>query len=1182
MEYGNKWIEKVISEDLRIETKEKLKGYYCWSLGTRKESYAHVFICELKNQKELENYWKIIIRQVAVYVQSELENLLERSNFYVWFFVNGKVLQSLQKTIEDDVYSSKKFIIVEEKQSTMEQKLELIKKRLFVFDFALKKSEKRMLSEVKIENFRTYKGKKVFDFWENGEIARLVVLFAPNGMGKTSFFDGVEWNLTGKIERFEELGKKKSYSGEVVLKNKEAGIKEKAFVNLYFDNGDYIERNVSNINNHTKRDTGKGSSSVSSEELRRYIDNEKVWKNLILQHHKIDGFIAAKSSQELYREWGNLWDVSGKKRAKFEESFKKKKQAEKEFINVRVDYEKLEQKYKEVEKGRTFIEGICNNIEKFQRLSGKDILSKVDFQTISAKEYLSWSSLVDQEIDNYQIEKEKFENKLQYIKKGYEEDIKFYLEALEQQKEKEKQIELIENSLSHLKKKQLALLKKREVEDELEQLKEQEKIYRIVKERDMIWYNRGKKYFTIIENQERITKCLKEIEEKNILILNIEIEKLELQYTEQEKKVEQKEEYKILCRHREEIENLQNKIERLLEQIQKCVMDKLQNQLEEKNKIERLQKLKEKFFSSISQTLLAYESKELKLIEDEEELKEEHKQILDKLDEYFKQKKVLDEIDSKILKEEALEEEFQKFLINARKLIEKQNLSNCPVCNKVFQSQEELLESTYKSFSVEGEILKQEKNEQQHRLKELENQINRGIESYNSILTRIVADEEIKWSNQIRISVELEQLHQQLQKDLEKCYKEIEQIQIEDQKQGIYAIYTLDGIENWYNLWETNQNAEILKLKQQLEENKSQLQAYQEMKESLLELLKKNKDILLEIEQEMKDELIFLKQVKVLIKEKTYIQIEEKLFEMKERERNLEIQQKNLQEELEIYQNISVSEEESYRKELNDLQLSLQPIKNEIEKVWLRIQEIFPEEKDSTIYVLKEDKIKSIENKLYKEIEQIQEILELLNLLKYNNEVKVYFSDCKKLYEELEKKAEDRKEKEFVKKETECIYEQAKLDIQNEMQQFLHKFQVNDIYKKLDPHEELKSLVSQFDFTDDGRPELEFHVSGKNGKTYPPEWYFSTAQLNVVAFSVFLGRALQVEDVPIKSIFIDDPIGHFDDMNIVGFVDLLRNIIENTDRQLIISTHEERVFGLIQRKLPKEYYSVKYIDFREY
>lgn len=149
------------------------------------------------------------------------------------------------------------------------------------------------------------------------------------------------------------------------------------------------------------------------------------------------------------------------------------------------------------------------------------------------------------------------------------------------------------------------------------------------------------------------------------------------------------------------------------------------------------------------------------------------------------------------------------------------------------------------------------------------------------------------------------------------------------------------------------------------------------------------------------------------------------------------------------------------------------------------------------------------------------------------------------------------------------------------MEEFLQKYRMGEIYEKLEPHEKLKHLIAEFSFDEKGQPGLSFGVTGEKGDIYPPAWFLSTAQLNVVAFAIFLGRALQKEDVPLKSIFIDDPIGHFDEMNIVGFVDLLRNILENTDRQLIISTHEERVFGLIKRKMPQESYPVCYIDFRE-
>lgn len=145
----------------------------------------------------------------------------------------------------------------------------------------------------------------------------------------------------------------------------------------------------------------------------------------------------------------------------------------------------------------------------------------------------------------------------------------------------------------------------------------------------------------------------------------------------------------------------------------------------------------------------------------------------------------------------------------------------------------------------------------------------------------------------------------------------------------------------------------------------------------------------------------------------------------------------------------------------------------------------------------------------------------------------------------------------------------------------MQRYQMGEIYEKLEPHEKLKHLVARFSFDEKEQPGLSFAVIGEEGKPYPPAWFLSTAQLNVAAFAIFLGKALQKGNAPLKSIFIDDPIGHFDEMNIVGFVDLLRNILENTDRQLIISTHEERVFRLIRRKMPEESYPVCYIDFRE-
>jgi exonuclease SbcC len=58
--------------------------------------------------------------------------------------------------------------------------------------------------KVEIQAFRAYNevGDGTFDFnIGNGQNADLVGIYAPNGFGKTSFYDAVEWGITKNIHR---------------------------------------------------------------------------------------------------------------------------------------------------------------------------------------------------------------------------------------------------------------------------------------------------------------------------------------------------------------------------------------------------------------------------------------------------------------------------------------------------------------------------------------------------------------------------------------------------------------------------------------------------------------------------------------------------------------------------------------------------------------------------------------------------------------------------------------------------------------------------------------------------------------------------------------------------------------------------------------------------------------------
>lgn len=185
------------------------------------------------------------------------------------------------------------------------------------------------------------------------------------------------------------------------------------------------------------------------------------------------------------------------------------------------------------------------------------------------------------------------------------------------------------------------------------------------------------------------------------------------------------------------------------------------------------------------------------------------------------------------------------------------------------------------------------------------------------------------------------------------------------------------------------------------------------------------------------------------------------------------------------------------------------------------------------------------------------------------------YKDCMKEIKGYRKKKNQEKEKadEWGKR-----FEQAKKVLEEKMKIYFNQKSINEIYRKIDPHDVMKRVDYQLDFNEKDEPQLFVQVRDeKEQGAYRPEWYFSTAQLNTVAFSSFFGRALTAENLSLSTIFVDDPIGHFDDMNILGFADLMRSVLEVNDCQVILSTHDEKVFRILERKLNPEYYSAKFI-----
>ncbi|MGB4075529.1 AAA family ATPase [Pseudomonas sp.] len=86
----------------------------------------------------------------------------------------------------------------------------------------------------------------------------------------------------------------------------------------------------------------------------------------------------------------------------------------------------------------------------------------------------------------------------------------------------------------------------------------------------------------------------------------------------------------------------------------------------------------------------------------------------------------------------------------------------------------------------------------------------------------------------------------------------------------------------------------------------------------------------------------------------------------------------------------------------------------------------------------------------------------------------------------------------------------------------------------------------------------------------------SSGQLSslVLSFTLALNKRYAKNTI----MLIDDPVQSLDDINVAGFIDLLRN--EFSDRQVILSTHEDEISSYMQYKFKKYTLDSESIDFK--
>lgn len=485
----------------------------------------------------------------------------------------------------------------------------------------------------------------------------------------------------------------------------------------------------------------------------------------------------------------------------------------------------------------------------------------------------------------------------------------------------------------------------------------------------------------------------------------------------------------------------------------------------------------------------------------------------------------------------------------------------CPLCHTKFESWETLISAIDNINTDNTEVLNREFHSAQCGLKKL-------LIEYDSLF-QTFQNKKCEQADVARQDILI------MENDLKSCYSK--------QNEFIYQKSKLDQEMNDFRSWFDQQGVSLdsYSLSAVKEWEKSQEEKRQNFEE-LRDALQSQKDILADSIKIIKGSINSVLQKKEsLVKEpqlfSSIIFLKEKppKYDFYKELNDLRIQAKNCSHEIEeletqiiTYNNIATDTEEKLIEDKDKQTKELEKLKNTESMSKLFTE--FTEEgvkRDLNDWLQLEDSYR----KQIEYLEQIKEESSARNYFEKYKDVTKQIDDNKIVYESTKKETDEAQDHFQVSKET----------FEKSLKAYFSQNIMNEIYQKIDPHDFMKNVDYHLSFNEKDEPQLYIVVNEQidgEAESYRPEWYFSTAQLNTVAFSSFFGRALSTKNLAFRTIFVDDPISHFDDMNVLGFSDMIRSIIESMDCQIIMSTHDRKIYNILRRKLDDQYYSSCFID----
>jgi exonuclease SbcC len=1046
------------------------------------------------------------------------------------------------------------------------------------------------IKKVEIQSFRVYDNvnRSTFDFMtELNEVAGFVSIHAPNGFGKTSFYDAVEWAFTNKITRYDrrrgfnsDLAKSERVNStgddgkrkhQLILRNKFSDLEE-GFVNLYTTLGDIP---YSRIIPKVKK--GEPDYKFEAQKIEQGTEH---FHEVMLSQEWIDAFLKEDDAEIRYEKFvSSFGDVS----------LNKKYNAVINLISLnKAKVKSLRVELKDLSED-TEVEYDSNLLALTNKEIGKVNVMNCNFPLITPSfseedDYLFINLIKDklEELSNEINNNEVMLRKINLVKSGSSQEqigLKSYFTLRDK---------LVENELE--------LKKLNKLKDSFnERLDKQEKVKEI-KKLASLNQEQTSEYESLIKIVPQYDVIESKIKNINSELSTMDYSRVEAKSSLEDKKDEHKELTSKL-----QIEN--SVLNKLLSK--KNYFPKTFKSIDENNEKtialdvaintdKNLLKAKITDIETAKSTISNIESaiktieKDIYSLEGNINFEIYGESILAIENQVTSLKDIKNNIvsvNSKIEKIDSLNNELKELLDLGVKVINGSEMSECPLCQCPYESYAELSSKVSNNPLLKDELgkLVEERSELQNKYDHLASlqEINKTklLSHLNALLKneKTTLNREKASLGSLKASVISNQTSiERLELESEKLKLSVDNLSMD--KYLLSVSYKISSQTKEFERVEASLkliNSKITKDEESFKLFEVQLSNAKER----IELLKKEPDFQkiksFSNKEALSDEGGYFNTLKTLVTEKNQDMTK---YKIEVDQLNTEIDKLSLA--------LPSSDLSYYASKVIEIEVIIKNILTELAKF-----EIF---------------IKSNLNINGNEVERA----DLEKLLEENIEVCISIIDSLKNFkgdiEKLEryktnvipflKSEENKKDRRRLEAEITLLdntvnkelgKEKTKLSkfINKQIESFFYQRLINSLYKKIDPHPRYNKISFKCDFSQD-KPKLNVFVSNDcDDDSIVPTLYFSTAQLNILSLSIFLAKALNTTDSqgkPIDCIFIDDPIQSMDSINILSTIDLFRSIVTNMGKQIILSTHDESFQNLLKKKMPEKLFKSKFIEFETF